>query len=60
MAANKPLVKGTYLSVELNTATAIPEWGGQKIFVMMEDDAYLTDEGYQFFRPRQTEYYLIR
>lgn len=55
----KPLVKGTYLSVELNTASTIPEWGGQKIFVMMEDDAYLTDEGYKFFCPRQTEYYLI-
>jgi Xaa-Pro dipeptidase len=59
MEANKPLVKGTYLSVELNTASTIPEWGGQKIFVMMEDDAYLTDEGYKFFRPRQTAYYLI-
>jgi Xaa-Pro dipeptidase len=55
----KPLVNGTYLSVELNTASSIPEWGGQKIFVMMEDDAYLTDAGYKFFRPRQTEYYLI-
>src|SRR5580704_2158902 len=59
MEADKPLVKGTYLSVELNTASTIPEWGGQKIFVMMEDDAYLTDEGYKFFRPRQTAYYLI-
>jgi len=59
MEADKPLVKGTYLSVELNTASAISEWGGQKIFVMMEDDAYLTDEGYKFFRPRQTAYYLI-
>jgi Xaa-Pro dipeptidase len=55
----KPLVKGTYLSVELNTASEIPEWNGQKVFVMMEDDAYLTDDGYKFFRPRQTEYYLI-
>jgi Xaa-Pro dipeptidase len=59
MQAAKPLVKGTYISVELNTASEIPEWGGQKIFVMMEDDAYLTDEGYKFFRPRQTAYYLI-
>ena len=59
MEPGKPLIKGTYLSVELNTASSIPEWGGQKIFVMMEDDAYLTDEGYKFFRPRQTEYYLI-
>lgn len=58
MAAGK-LVNGSYLSVELNTASEIPEWGGQKVFVMMEDDAYLTGQGYEFFRPRQTEFYLI-
>ena len=26
---------------------------------MMEDDAYLTDQGFRFFRPRQEQYYLI-
>lgn len=50
----------TYQSIELNTATPVPEWGGKKLFVMMEDDAYLTTEGYRFFRPRQQRYYLIR
>ncbi|HUL35151.1 MAG TPA: M24 family metallopeptidase [Candidatus Eisenbacteria bacterium] len=59
MEAEKPLVIGTYLSVELNTASGIPEWSGQKVFVMEEDDAYLTEEGYKFFRPRQTAFYLI-
>jgi Xaa-Pro aminopeptidase len=58
-SAAEQLHKGTYLSVELNTQTAIPEWGGQKIYVMSEDDAYLTDEGYKFFEPRQTAFYLI-
>ena len=43
-----------------NTATAVPEWDGQKVFVMMEDDAFLTDEGYRFFRPRQEAWYVIR
>jgi hypothetical protein len=51
---------GTYQSIELNTKTAIPEWGGQKIYVMAEDDAYLTPDGYKFFQPRQTEFYLIQ
>ena len=41
------------------TATPIPEWNGKKLFVMMEDDAYLTDQGFRFFRPRQEQYYLI-
>jgi len=27
---------------------------------MAEDDAVMTDKGYQFIRPRQTEFYLIR
>ncbi len=54
------LREGSYMSIELNTATPVPEWGGQKVFVMMEDCAYLTAEGYRFFRPRQEAFYLIR
>jgi hypothetical protein len=58
-SAAQTLRNGSYLSVELNTQTAIPEWGGQKIYVMEEDDAYLTDDGYKFFQPRQEAFYLI-
>jgi Xaa-Pro dipeptidase len=50
---------GSYMSIELNTSTLVPEWGGQSVFVMMEDPAYLTAEGYRFFRPRQERFYLI-
>jgi hypothetical protein len=46
--------------VELNTKAAVPEWGGQEAFAMEEDPAELTEEGYRYFRARQTEYYLIR
>jgi len=53
------LRNGSYLSMELNTATPVPEWGGQKVFVMMEDDVYLTNDGFKTFLPRQTSYYLI-
>jgi Xaa-Pro aminopeptidase len=56
----KRLRKGSYLSIELNSVTPVPEWGGQKVFVMMEDDAYLTDEGFKTFLPRQTSFYLIK
>ena len=58
--AAKPLRKGSYLSVELNTQTPVPEWDGQKVYIMMEDDAYLTDEGYKFFVPRQESFYLVK
>lgn len=59
-AQNARLRLGSYLSVELNAATPVPEWGGKKVFVMMEDDAYLTEAGYRFFRPRQEAWYLIK
>jgi Xaa-Pro dipeptidase len=59
-ATGKRLRRGSYISIELNTLTAVPEWDGQKVFIMMEDDAYLTDEGWKLFRPRQTEFYFVR
>jgi Xaa-Pro aminopeptidase len=56
----KRLRLGSYISIELNTATAVPEWGGKKVFVMMEDDAHLTATGWEYFRPRQEDWYLVR
>ena len=55
-----PFREGSYTSIELNTTTAVPEWGGQKVTIMMEDDAYLTKDGMKWFRPRQTAFYIIR
>lgn len=53
------LRNGSYISIELNTGTPVAEWGGKKVFVMMEDCAYLTPDGYRFFRPRQEAFFLI-
>ena len=58
--AARTLVEGSYISIELNTKTEIPEWDGQAVYVMQEDPAYLTSEGWRFFRPRQESFYLIR
>lgn len=55
-----PFREGSYTAIELNTSTTVPEWGGQKVTIMMEDDAYLTKEGMKWFRPRQTAFYVIR
>jgi Xaa-Pro aminopeptidase len=55
-----PFREGSYTSIELNTTTPVAEWGGQKVTIMMEDDAYLTKDGMQWFRPRQTAFYVIR
>ena len=54
------ILPGSYMSIELNTSTDVPEWGNQRVTIMAEDDAYMTESGYTFFRPRQTEFYLIR
>ncbi len=51
---------GSYMSIELNTSTKVPEWNDQKVTIMAEDDAVMTEKGYEFFRPRQTELYLIK
>jgi Xaa-Pro dipeptidase len=60
-AVSEPAFReGSYTSIELNTSTSVPEWGGQKVTIMMEDDAYLTPQGMKWFRPRQTKFYLIR
>src|SRR3954468_14367797 len=60
MPVEKRLRNGSYLSVELNSLTPVPEWDGQEVFVMMEDDAHLTEDGWKFFLPRQEQWYLIK
>ena len=58
--ASQTLVEGAYISIELNTRTPVEEWGGQDVYVMQEDPAYLTEDGWRFFRPRQEAFYLVR
>jgi len=61
---NPPPVKrlrlGSYLAMELNTSTPVPEWGGKTVTMMAEDPVYLTPDGWKFFRPRQEALYLIK
>ena len=58
--AEERLRLGSYTSIELNTSSTISEWNNQKVTVMAEDDAVMTERGFEFIRPRQTEFYLIR
>lgn len=51
---------GSYLAMELNTSTPVPEWGGQAVTMMAEDPVYLTSDGWKFFRPRQEWLYLVK
>jgi Xaa-Pro aminopeptidase len=52
--------QGSYTSIELNTSSLVPEWGNQKVTLMAEDDAVMTENGFRFIRPRQTELYLVK
>ncbi len=54
------ILAGSYMSIELNTSSAIPEWDGQRVTMMAEDDAVMTTDGYRFLRPRQIDLYLIK
>ena len=56
----RPLRDGSYIAVELNTRTPVPEWGGQALFMMEEDPAYLDRDGYHFFVPRQDALFLVQ
>ncbi len=51
---------GAYRSIEFSATTAIPEYGGGTVTIPMEDDGYLTADGYEYFRPYQIGWYLIR
>ena len=54
------LRNGAYRSIEFSATSAVPEYGGGTVRIPMEDDGYLTAEGYRYFRPYQTEWYVIR
>lgn len=54
------ILPGSFMSIELNTSTIVPEWNNQKVTIMAEDDAVMTSSGYKFIRPRQTSFYIIR
>ncbi len=54
-----PLFPSTAHSIELNAAVEIPEWGGQKIRIMLEEDAFFDGERTWYIDGRQTELWLI-
>jgi Xaa-Pro aminopeptidase len=53
------LRSNTAWSIELNAQAAVPEWGGQIVRFMTEEDAYFDGESVRFLDGRQTEITLI-
>ena len=55
-----PLYPSTVHSIELNVTVAVPEWGGQDVRIMLEEDALFDGEAVRYLDGRQTELLLIR
>jgi hypothetical protein len=53
------LFDDTAYSIELNIIKSIPEWGGQDVRIMLEEDAILTANTMHWLDGRQDHFYLI-
>jgi len=54
-----PLYPNTAYSIELNARVPIPEWDGQTIRVLLEEDAYFDGTTVRYLNGRQTRLYAI-
>ncbi len=54
-----PVWPSTAYSIELQARVAVPEWDGQTVQVMLEEDAWFDGSGCTFVDGRQTELWLI-
>lgn len=54
-----PLFPHTAHSIELNAAVPVPEWGGQQVRIMLEEDAYFDGTTTRYLDGRQTRLWLI-
>jgi Xaa-Pro aminopeptidase len=52
--------RSNLLSIELFAYTAIPEWGGKKLRIPLEDDAIVTERGVEWLYPVTQRVLLIR
>ncbi len=57
---NYMIKPGNMFSIELFAYTAIPEWGGKKLRVPLEDDAIVTERGVEWLYPVNQRVLLIR
>lgn len=51
---------GTLISIELFAYTAVPEWGGAKVRMPLEDDALITARGAEWLYPPADRILLVR
>ncbi len=54
-----PLYYNTAYSIELNAKVAIPEWNNKVIRIMLEEDGFFDQTGFQYIGGRQHKIYTI-
>lgn len=55
------LLPSTWFSIELAATTPVAEWGGKELWVGLEEDAAIDDEGrISWVLKRQTEFHLVK
>ncbi len=54
-----PLFDDTVYSIELNIVKSVPEWNGQDVRIMLEEEALLADGAMRWLDGRQESLYLI-
>jgi Xaa-Pro aminopeptidase len=50
-----PVLPNTWFSIELQATTAVPEWGGQRVSMAQEEEAYLDGSGARHWVLRRQE-----
>ena len=55
-----PLHRDTVYAIEGNVTVNLPEWGGQRMQIMLEQGALFDGQGVQYLAGRQTSWHLIR
>ena len=54
-----PIYDNTVYSIELNISQAVPEWDGQTVRIMLEEDAVLRDGKMEWLDGRQVSLHLV-
>jgi len=55
-----PVHNRTAYSIELSVTVPIPEWDGQEVRIMLEEDAFFENGRVQYIDDRQTELHVVR
>jgi len=51
---------GNFLSIELFLYTPVPEWGGRKIKIPLEDNGVVTERGFEWAYPPNSRILLVK